>query len=66
MAMHIEKSGINLSAIYRPLNNIFLNKIMEKIRKKYICKNQIKKGIGGLKKLINVFKKKKLFNCFND
>ena len=57
MAMHIEKSGINLSAVYRPLNNIFLNQIMERIRKKYICKNQIKKGMGGLKKLIN-FKKK--------
>jgi KDO2-lipid IV(A) lauroyltransferase len=56
MAMHIEKSGINLSAIYRPLNNIFLNKIMEKVRKKYICKNQIKKGIGGLKKLISLKK----------
>jgi len=39
MAMHIEKSGINLAAIYRPLNNKFLNLIMEKIRKKYICKN---------------------------
>ena len=52
MAMHIEKSGIKLSAIYRPLNNIFLNKIMERIRKKYICKYQIKKGIGGMKKLI--------------
>ena len=56
MALHIERSGINLSAIYRPLNNIFLNKIMERIRKKYICKIQIKKGIGGMKKLIN-FKK---------
>ena len=44
MAMQIEKSGINLAAIYRPLNNYFLNGIMEKIRKKYICKNQIKKG----------------------
>ena len=58
MAMCLDKSGINLSAIYRPLNNIFLNKIMERIRKKYICKNQIKKGIGGLKKLI-FFKNKK-------
>ena len=57
MAMHLDKTGINLSAIYRPLNNIFLNKIMEKIREKYICKNQIKKGIGGLKKLINLMKK---------
>ena len=56
MAMHLEKSGINLSAIYRPLNNIFLNKIMERIRKNYICKNQIKKGIGGMKKLINLKK----------
>ena len=52
MAMHLEKSGINLCAIYRPLNNIFLNKFMESTRKKYICKNQVKKGIGGLKKLI--------------
>ena len=56
MAMHIEKSGINLSAIYRPLNNIFLDKIMVKIRKNYICKNQIKKGIGGMKKLISLKK----------
>ena len=57
MAMYLEKTGINLTAIYRPLNNIFLNFIMERIRKKYICKNQIKKGIGGIKNLIN-FKKK--------
>jgi len=56
MAMHLENSGIKLAAIYRPLNNIFLNKIMERIRKKYICKNQIKKGIGGIKKLINLKK----------
>ena len=57
MAMFIEKSGINLSAIYRPLNNIFLNGIMENIRKKYICKNQIKKGLAGLKKLIKLKRK---------
>ena len=56
MAMYIEKTGIKLAAIYRPLNNIFLNKIMERIRKKYICKNQIKKGIGGIKKLISLKK----------
>ena len=54
MAMSIEKAGVSLSAIYRPLNNIFLNKIMETIRKKYICKYQIKKGIGGLKNLIKL------------
>ncbi len=57
MAMHLEKSGIKLSAIYRPLNNIFLNVMMERIRKKYICKHQIKKGIGGLKQLIHLKKK---------
>ena len=56
MAMHIEKTGIDLATIYRPLNNIFLNKIMERIRKKYICKFQIKKGIGGMKKLITLKK----------
>ena len=56
MAMHIEKSGIDLAAIYRPLNNQFLNPIMENIRKKYICKKQIKKGISGTKKLLKEFK----------
>ena len=56
MAMQIEKTGIKLSAIYRPLNNLFLNKIMERIRKKYICKYQIKKGIGGIKKIIHLKK----------
>ncbi len=57
MAMYLDSAGVKLCAIYRPLNNIFLNGIMEKIRKTYICKNQIKKGIGGLKQLM-VFKKK--------
>ena len=57
MAMQIEKSGINLAAIYRPLNNIFLNVIMERIRKKYICKNQIKKGTKGVRELLKLFKK---------
>ena len=58
MAMHIEKTGINLATIYRPLNNKFLNFIMERIRKKYICKNQIEKGLSGTKKLLLFFKKK--------
>ena len=58
MAMQIEKSGINLAAIYRPLNNIFLNKIMEKIRTKYICKNQIKKGRSGTRELLKSFNNK--------
>jgi len=56
MAMCLEKSGINLTAIYRPLNNIYMNKIMENIRIKYICKNQIKKGMKGIRRLIAQFK----------
>ena len=57
MAMEIEKSGVNLSAIYRPLNNIFLNVLMERIRKNYICKNQIKKGTSGVRELLRLYKK---------
>jgi len=56
MAMHLEKAGVKLCTIYRPLNNVFLNKIMENIRLRYICKNQIKKGVGGLKKLLELKK----------
>ena len=36
MAMHLEKSDIELAAVYRPLNNKFLNPIMERIRKIYL------------------------------
>ena len=57
MAMFIDAAGINLTAIYRPLNNIFLNKIIEHIRHKYICKNQIKKGKRGTRELLNYLKK---------
>ena len=57
MAMQIEKVGIELSAIYRPLNNVFLNKTMEKIRTQYICKNQIKKGMAGTRQVIRNLKK---------
>ena len=56
MAMQIEKSGIDLAAVYRPLNNIFLNSTMEQIRKKYICKTQIKKGLSGVREILKLFK----------
>ena len=56
MAMQIEKNGIDLAAIYRPLNNVFLNPIMERIRQKHICKNQIQKGMSGMKNLVKKFK----------
>ncbi len=57
MAMQIEKSGIKLAAIYRPLNNIFLNKNMEHIRTNYICKNQIRKGRSGTRQILENLKK---------
>tara|TARA_B100001996_G_scaffold332763_1_gene282043 strand:- start:317 stop:796 length:480 start_codon:yes stop_codon:yes gene_type:complete len=52
MAMQIEKSGVDCAAIYRPLNNPYLNNIMEKIRKRDICKKQIKKGRAGTREII--------------
>ena len=57
MALQIEKAGINLCAIYRPLNNVFLNKTMEEIRENFICKNQIKKGRSGTRHIIENIKK---------
>ena len=52
MAMQIELSDIKLSAVYRPLNNLYLNQTMENLRKNFICKNQIKKGLGGVREII--------------
>ena len=57
MSMEITKNDIPLATIYRPLNNIFLNPFMEYLRKKYICKNQIKKGINGVRESIDFIKK---------
>ena len=56
MSMEITKSNVKLATIYRPLNNIFLNPFMEYLRKKYVCQNQIKKGINGVKDLIKFLK----------
>ena len=58
MSMQITKKGIPLATIYRPLNNIFLNPFMEYLRKKYVCKNQIKKGINGVREAIEFIKNK--------
>ena len=57
MSMEITKKKINLAAIYRPLNNYFLNPFMEYLRKKYVCKNQIQKGIKGVKDSIKYIEK---------
>ena len=56
MSMEITKNKIKLATIYRPLNNFFLNPFMEYLRKKYICKNQIKKGINGVREAIKYIK----------
>ena len=57
MSMEITKKNINLATIYRPLNNFYLNPFMEYLRKKYVCKNQIKKGINGVRDAIGFIKK---------
>tara|TARA_B100000941_G_scaffold31040_1_gene18453 strand:+ start:1520 stop:2377 length:858 start_codon:yes stop_codon:yes gene_type:complete len=56
MSMEITKRNIKLATIYRPLNNIFLNPTMEILRKKFICKNQIKKGLNGVRDAIEYIK----------
>ena len=58
MSMAITKKNINLATIYRPLNNFLINPLMEYMRKKYVCKNQIKKGINGVRETIDYIKKK--------
>ena len=57
MSMEITKKKIELATIYRPLNNFFLNPFMEYIRKKYVCENQIKKGLKGVRESIEYLKK---------
>ena len=57
MSMEITKRNFQLAAIYRPLNNIFLNPSIEFLRKKYICSNQIKKGFKGVRQAIDFLKK---------
>ena len=56
MAMELEKFGIKCAAIYRPLNNFFLNPLMEYLRIKYICPNQIPKGRMGMREIISKIK----------
>ena len=56
MAMEIDKAGIKCAAIYRPLNNFFLNPLMEYLRIKYICPIQIPKGRIGMREIINKVK----------
>ena len=56
MAMELQKFGIKFAGIYRPLNNFFLNPLMEYLRMKYICPNQIPKGRVGMREIISKVK----------
>ena len=58
MSLYMTKSGLKLATIYRPLNNFFLNPFMEYLRKKFVCQNQIKKGINGVREAISFVKNK--------
>ena len=57
MSMELVKYGFNLATIYRPLNNFFLNPLMEHLRRKYVCNNQIKKGMAGIRHVMNYVNK---------
>jgi len=56
MAMELNKFGIKLATIYRPLNNFFLNPLMEYLRIKYICPMQIPKGVMGSREIVKKIK----------
>ena len=56
MSMELTRANIKLATIYRPLNNIFLNPFMEYLRKSFVCKNQIKKGLNGVKESLEYMK----------
>ena len=58
MSMELTRRKINLATIYRPLNNIFINPLMEYLRRKYVCNNQIKKGRSGVRETMDYIQKK--------
>ena len=57
MSMELTKANVKLATIYRPLNNMFLNPFMEYLRKNFVCKNQIKKGLNGVKETLEYMKR---------
>jgi len=52
----LNQYGIKFCAIYRPLNNFFLNPIMEYLRLKYVCPVMLKKGRSNIRELLNKIK----------
>ena len=57
MSMELTKAKAKLATIYRPLNNIYLNPFMEYLRRNFVCENQIKKGLNGVKESLEYMKK---------
>ena len=52
MMMELEKSGIRTAAIHRPLNNLFLDPVLQYFRMKYVCSNYIPKGRAAMRDVI--------------
>ena len=57
MSMEITKKNIDLATIYRPLNNFFLNPLLEFIRRRYVCPNRSKIGIHGARDTVTFITK---------
>ena len=57
MSMYLVQKDIKLATIYRPLNNFFLNPLMEFLRRNHVCKSQIKKGLAGIRDVVEYLKK---------
>ena len=57
MSMEITKKNINLATIYRPLNNFFLNPLMEYLEENMFALTKLKKVGVVLKTQLNFLKK---------
>jgi len=56
MALTLNNLNFKFATVYRPLNNFFLNPVMEYLRIKYICPIQIPKGRKGMREIVEKFK----------
>ena len=56
MAMQLSTHGIKFAAMYRPLNNLFLDPILEYLRLKYLCPILIKKGRSSMREVLSKIK----------
>jgi len=54
--MELHKFGIRLGILYRPLNNFFLDPLLEYLRFKYICPIQVAKGRIETREIIKLIK----------